>query len=161
METHGAAPNVGGGPARARVLLVDDDSAMRMLCAINLQLEGLGVLEASDGRHGLALARSERPDVVVTDVSMPTLDGFQLAEALHLDRSTRRIPLIFLSGEATAANRDRARELGAHAYLTKPFDPSALAAVVADALALARTSRRQRRATGRRTRSPAVVATKE
>ncbi len=81
---------------------------MRMLCSINLQFEGLVVLEAADGRHGLARARSERPDLVLTDVAVPRLDGFQLAEALRREEHTRQIPLIFLSGETTAANRARA-----------------------------------------------------
>ena len=121
--------------ARARVLIVDDDPAMRMLCSINLQLEGLVVLEATGGRSALARARAELPDLVLTDVSMPRFDGFQLAAALRRDKQTREIPLIFLSGESNAANRARAEKLGALAYLTKPFDPPLLAFAVVDALA--------------------------
>lgn len=135
METVVAAPKAGDARAPLRVLIVDDDPAMRLLCAVNLQLEGLVVLEATGGRSGLARARSERPDLVLTDVSMPRFDGFQLAEALQRDEGTRRIPLIFLSGEITAANKARARKLGARAYLTKPFDPPMLASAVAEALA--------------------------
>ena len=136
METPVAAPADLGRP-RARVLIVDDDPAMRTLCSINLRLDGLDVLEAADGRRGLALARAERPDLVLTDVTMPRLDGFQLAEALRRDEDTRQIPLVFLSGETSAADRVRADQLGALAYLTKPFDPSTLASIVADALASA------------------------
>lgn len=138
MDTPFLAP-IAGHSAPARVLIVDDDPAMRTLCSINLQLDGLEVLEAADGFLGLALARSERPDLVLTDVTMPALDGFQLAEALRLDEDTCGIPLIFLSGETTIANRTRAHNLGALAYLTKPFDPATLALVVAEALAKART----------------------
>lgn len=112
----------GDGKPR-RVLIADDDPAMRMLCAVNLRIEGLVVLEAADGRRALERARSERPDLVVTDVLMPELDGFELAEALRRDERTREIPFIFLSGEAEPANAARARELGALAYLNKPFDP--------------------------------------
>jgi CheY-like chemotaxis protein len=83
-----------------RVLIVDDDPAIRMLCSINLQIEGLRALEAADGERGLEQVRSERPDLVVTDVMMPGLDGFQLAEALRSDERTRQIPLIFLSSSA-------------------------------------------------------------
>jgi two-component system chemotaxis response regulator CheY len=139
----------------ARVLIVDDDPAMRMLCSINLQLEGLVVLEAENGRRGLAQARSERPDLVLTDVSMPTFDGFQLAEALRRDDRTREIPLIFLSGESTAANRARARKLGALAYVTKPFDPPTLTSVVADALA--RVGKHVRPAPPQRPNPPAAT----
>jgi CheY-like chemotaxis protein len=113
------------------VPIVDDDAAVRLVCAVNLEVEGLHVLEAEDGLEGLEQARCERPDLVLTDVKMPGLDGFQLAERLRRDERTRRIPLIFLSGEAGQENAERARTLGAVAYLTKPFDPRTLAAFVA------------------------------
>ena len=116
-------------------MIVDDDPAVRLLCAVNLTAEGLHVLEAEDGLDALEQARCERPDLVLTDVKMPGLDGFQLAERLRGDERTRRIPLIFLSGEVAQANAERARALGALAYLTKPFDPGALASFVARELA--------------------------
>jgi CheY-like chemotaxis protein len=116
---------------KGRVLIVDDDAVMRLLCAVNLTAEGLHVLEAEDGLEALEQARCERPDLILTDVKMPRLDGFQLAERLRGDDRTRRIPLIFLSGEVAQANAERAHELGALAYLTKPFDPGALASLVA------------------------------
>jgi CheY-like chemotaxis protein len=118
-----------------RVLVVDDDPGSRALCSINLVLEGLEVLEAEDGRRGLARARLESPDLVVTDIAMPGLNGFELAEALRRDDSTAQIPLIFLSGEVDAGHAARAHSLGALAYVTKPFDPSAFAKLVAGALA--------------------------
>ena len=90
------------------------------------------VLEAADGLEGLEQARCGQPDLVLTDVRMPGLDGFQLAAALRRDERTRQIPLIFLSGEVAQANIERVRALGARAYVTKPFDPLALAALVAD-----------------------------
>ena len=126
---------LGGNGQAARVLVVDDDPAIRLLCSVNLQSEGFVVLEAEDGRRGLEQACSERPDLVVTDVMMPGLDGFQLADALRRDERTREIPLIILSGEAGPANADRARELGALAYVTKPFNPLALASLVASVCA--------------------------
>ena len=122
-------------PVSARVLIVDDDPAMRTLCAVNLELEGLVVLEATGGRNGLERARAELPDLVLTDVSMPRFDGFELAAALRRGKHTREIPLIFLSGETSTANKNRAEKLGALAYLTKPFDPRMLASTVVDALA--------------------------
>jgi CheY-like chemotaxis protein len=118
-----------------RVLIVDDDPATRLLYSINLELEGLRVLEAADGRRGLARARREHPDLVLTDVMMPELDGFQLAEALRRDELTSNIPFVFLSAETMSGNEARARELGALAYLTKPFDACALASLVADIFA--------------------------
>jgi two-component system chemotaxis response regulator CheY len=121
--------------SRLNVLVVDDDPAMRFLCCANLEAAGLAVREAADGRQALTRARRKRPDLVLTDVRMPRLDGFQLAEALRSDERTREIPLIFVSAESAPENQARARALGALAYITKPFDPSALASIVADALA--------------------------
>jgi CheY-like chemotaxis protein len=119
----------------ACVLIIDDDPATRLLCSISLELAGHRVLEAADGERGLARARFERPDLVLTDVRMPGLDGFQLADALRRDERTHEIPLIFLSGEATPADEARALAAGALAYMTKPFDPPALASLVANVLA--------------------------
>jgi CheY-like chemotaxis protein len=118
----------------ARVLIVDDDDATRLLYSLNLQLEGVIVLEAADGRRGLELARTEYPDLILTDVMMPGLDGFELAAALRSDERTRAIPFIFLSGEVTGDDKARAYELGALAYLTKPFDIRAIASLVAGVL---------------------------
>lgn len=120
--------------SRPSVLVVDDDPAMRLLFCVNLEAAGLAVHEAVDGRQALMRARRKRPDLVLTDVKMPRLDGFQLAEALRADERTREIPLIFVSAEDAPESRARARALGALAYLTKPFDPLALASLVADAL---------------------------
>ena len=134
MESAVPAPASRTFSGRRLVLIVDDDPVMRTLCAISLHFEGLVVLEAPDGRTALAQARSECPDLVLTDVKMPGLDGFELAEALRDDVRTRQVPLIFLSGETGTGNRARADELGALAYVTKPFDPSTLASLVEIAL---------------------------
>jgi CheY-like chemotaxis protein len=115
-----------------RVLLIDDDPAIRMLCSVNLRALGIDVLEAEDGAQGWELARRERPDLVLLDVSMPGLDGFQVAELVRGHRKTRGLPLMFLTGEA--GNDARARKLGAIACLAKPFDPVALSSLIATAL---------------------------
>jgi CheY-like chemotaxis protein len=117
------------------VLVVDDDPLVRALCAASLEQEGVVALEAADGSRGLEQARLGRPDLVVTDVTMPELDGFQLAEALRRDDRTHRIPLIFLTGETGADHEARALEIGALAYVRKPFDPLAFAALVTGVLA--------------------------
>ncbi len=136
MATAVAAPATpASSTAPARVLVVDDDASMRLLCAISLQREGHVVVEAPDVLTALARARAEAVDLILTDVSMPGLDGFKLAEELRRDERTRTIPVVFISGEAAPGNEARARALGALAYLTKPFDPAALAAVAESALA--------------------------
>jgi CheY-like chemotaxis protein len=115
-----------------RVLLIDDDAAIRMLCSVSLRALGIEVIEAENGTQGLELVRRERPDLVLLDVSMPGLDGFEVGELVRRHRKTRHIPLMFLSGEAE--NDARARELGAIACLAKPFDPVALSSLIATAL---------------------------
>jgi CheY-like chemotaxis protein len=121
-----------------RVLIADDDASVRLICTINLEAQGLRVLEAADGLDALEQARRERPDLVLTDVTMPGLDGFQFTERLRADERTHGTPVIFLSGEVGQANARRAHALGAVAYWTKPFDPGALAAFVAHELVAAR-----------------------
>lgn len=115
-----------------RVLLIDDDAAVRMLCSVNLRALGIDVLEAEDGAQGWELARRERPDLVLLDVSMPGLNGFEVAELVRGYRKTRHLPLMFLSGEA--GNDARARKLGALACVAKPFDPVALSSLIATTL---------------------------
>ena len=129
----GDGDTAGNGMAR-RVLVVDDDEAIRMICAINLEAAGFSVLEASDGYEGLERARSERPDLVLTDVVMPRLDGFGLVEALQSSELTRGIPVAFMTGRAEKSYETRARELGALAILRKPFTPETLTSVALRAL---------------------------
>ena len=118
----------------ACVLVVDDDAAVCLVCTINLEAEGLHVIEAADANDALDRMRLECPDLVLTDVMMPGFDGFDFVETLRRDERTRRVPVIFLSAETRPENAERARALGALAYLTKPFDPRRLAAVVTRAL---------------------------
>jgi len=154
----GAGRTVGATQARAgdsgRVLIVDDDASVRLVCAVNLEAEGLHVLEAPGGLDALEQARRERPDLILTDVSMLRLGGFRLAERLRVDERTRAMPVIFLSGEVGHSNVRRARALGAVAYRTKPFDPHALAPFVANELLAAQAGSSELTATAA-PRSPA------
>ncbi|MDX6413340.1 MAG: cyclic di-GMP phosphodiesterase [Gaiellaceae bacterium] len=111
-----------------RILLIDDDAGARALCVANLRTLKIDVFEAEDGLTGLKLARRKMPDLVLLDVSMPGLDGFQVAESVRRRRKTRNIPLVFVSGETDIDAR--ARELGAIAALPKPFDPVTLASLI-------------------------------
>ena len=113
-----------------KVLVVDDEPPIRLLCRVNLEAEGMEVLEAADGEEGLAAARAERPDVVLLDVMMPGMDGWQVAERLVEDTETMDIPLVFLTARAELRDRARGLELGGVDYITKPFNPTELATVV-------------------------------
>jgi len=118
-----------------RVLVIDDEAAIRLLCRVNLEAEGMKVEEAADGRTGLDAARQSRPDVILLDVMMPGLDGWQVAEELVNDDRTRDIPIVFLTARADFRDRERGLEAGGIAYLTKPFNPVELARVIEDLLA--------------------------
>jgi DNA-binding response OmpR family regulator len=113
-----------------RVLVVDDEAPIRLLCRVNLEAEKMEVLEAADGESGLATARTEKPDVVLLDVMMPGMDGWEVAERLLDDDATREIPLVFLTARAELRDRARGLELGGVDYITKPFNPVELASVV-------------------------------
>jgi CheY-like chemotaxis protein len=106
-----------------RVLIVDDERAIRLLCRINLGLAGMEVLEATDGAAGLAAARREHPDLILLDVMMPDVDGWEVARELARDEATRDIPIVFLTARAERVDELRGYEAGAVAYVTKPFDP--------------------------------------
>jgi two-component system, OmpR family, alkaline phosphatase synthesis response regulator PhoP len=113
-----------------KVLVVDDEAPIRLLCRVNLEAEGMDVLEAADGESGLETARREIPDVVLLDVMMPGMDGWQVAERLLEDDATQEIPLVFLTARAELRDRARGLELGGVDYITKPFNPTELATVV-------------------------------
>jgi DNA-binding response OmpR family regulator len=117
-----------------RVLVIDDEAPIRLLCRVNLEAEGIEVLEAADGRTGLSLAQAEHPDVVLLDVMMPGLDGWRVAEELLEDEDTRGIPIIFLTARAEFRDRARGLDIGGVDYVTKPFNPLELAPLVRDLL---------------------------
>jgi CheY-like chemotaxis protein len=115
---------------RPRVLVVDADPAIRLMCTTWLTLDGYEVLEAANGQDGLDLAFTAKPAVVLLDLSMPVLDGFGLAAALRADERTRELPLVVITGETGPRVTRRVFEMGAAGFFTKPFDPGAVAAFV-------------------------------
>ena len=118
-----------------RVLVIDDEAPIRLLCRVNLEAENMEVLEAADGPSGLEQARASDPDVILLDVMMPGLDGWQVAEQLLEDEATRSIPIVFLTARAEFRDRARGLDLGGIDYVTKPFNPLELAPLVRDMLA--------------------------
>jgi DNA-binding response OmpR family regulator len=118
-----------------RVLVIDDEAPIRLLCRVNLEAEGMEVLEAADGPSGLETARAEIPDVILLDVMMPGLDGWRVAEELLDDERTQAIPIVFLTARAELRDRARGIDLGGVDYVTKPFNPVELAPLVRSLLA--------------------------
>jgi DNA-binding response OmpR family regulator len=113
-----------------RVLVIDDEAPIRLLCRVNLEAEQMEVLEAADGHTGLDEAQEHQPDVILLDVMMPGLDGWRVAERLLDDERTNEIPIIFLTARAEFRDRARGLDIGGVDYVTKPFNPLDLAPLV-------------------------------
>jgi CheY-like chemotaxis protein len=114
----------------ARVMAVDDDPVIRGLLEVNLEMEGHEVVTAVDGRDALEKVAADPPDLILLDVMMPNVNGWQVAEQLKGDPATRSIPVIFLSARAMEADVRKGAELGVEQYVTKPFDPIELMELV-------------------------------
>ena len=113
-----------------RVLLVEDDRDTREMYSQYLSYSGLTVTQAETGRGALERVRESRPDVVVTDIAMPEMDGLELSRRLRAHAHTRDLPIIAVSGQAS----ERAREAGADVVLDKPCEPDRLLHVIEDVL---------------------------
>lgn len=113
-----------------RVLVVDDDELTREILATILDLEEFDVDLAADGQEALASIASALPDVVVLDVMMPGIDGFEVLRRIRADEAAAHLPVILLTARDTAEDRRTGEEAGADSYLTKPFSPLALIAAI-------------------------------
>jgi DNA-binding response OmpR family regulator len=113
-----------------RVLVVDDDEVIRQLIAVNLTLEGFEVVTAVDGSDCLEKVAEVEPDVITLDVMMPRLDGWGTATQLRKNPATAGIKVVLITARAQEDDRDRGRQIGVDAYLTKPFDPAEMIRVV-------------------------------
>ena len=118
-----------------RILVAEDDPDSRSIVVKTLTLEGYETLEAADGRSVLALARRERPDLIVMDLAMPGMDGWEASRRLKADPETADIPIIALTAFALRGDEERAREVGCDGYLSKPCRPRTLREVVSRFLA--------------------------
>jgi CheY-like chemotaxis protein len=113
-----------------KVLVIDDSTEIRMIIEETLGMFGFATISAEDGERGVALARSEKPDLIICDVNMPKMDGFATFTRLRESELTAVIPFMFLSGAVDRPQIRRGMEMGADDYLTKPFTPSELLAAV-------------------------------
>ena len=121
------------GPAL--ILVADDDPVIVRLLQVNFKLEGYDVETAAHGEEALRKARDLRPALILLDVMMPGVDGWEVARRLKTDDATNEIPVLFLSARAQEEDRRRGMELGVTEYVTKPFDPGELVELVQRCLA--------------------------
>ena len=128
------------------VLVVDDEPDVLLLCRVNLEFEGYEVVTASDGVTGLEMCREVRPDVVLLDVMMPRMDGWQTLEAIKADDMLSHIPVVMLTAKVQDEDQIHGWSAGAAEYITKPFSPLSLTKVIADVSANDPAEEAQRRA---------------
>lgn len=119
------------GPDR-RVLLAEDDPLLVALVRATLRPTGVGLLEAGTGTAAVELARTHRPPLVLLDVGLPEMDGWEVCRALKADPGTRGTRVVMLTARASPADRERAEAAGADGYLTKPFSPADLVGAVTE-----------------------------
>ena len=113
-----------------KILAVDDEKHIVRLVQVNLERQGYEVVTASDGKEALEKVEEEHPDLVVLDVMMPYMDGFEVLQNLRRNPATREIPVIMLTAKAQDADVFRGWQSGVDCYLTKPFNPMELIAFV-------------------------------
>jgi DNA-binding response OmpR family regulator len=124
------------------VLVIDDEAPIRLLCRVNLEAEGMHVLEAADGLSGLEKARTETPDVVLLDVMMPMLDGWTVLRKIRSNRAVSDVPVIVVTGLGAEAAAHESGRLGVATILHKPILPSQVMTAVREVFATGASMRR-------------------
>ncbi len=112
------------------VLLVEDNEDNRIVYSTILQHFGYRVTEALNGEEGIAKARAEKPDLILMDISIPIIDGWEATQVLKRDPETKGIPIIALTAHALASDREKAMEVGCDSYLAKPCEPKTVVSEV-------------------------------
>ena len=119
---------------KKKILLVDDEQDMVYVVKIRLEVDGFTVVTAGDGQEGLDKARQENPDLIILDLMLPKLDGYKVCRMLKFDEKYRNIPVILYTARGQETDEKLGYEVGADAYITKPFDPQKLLAKIHELL---------------------------
>ena len=117
------------------VLIVDDSASMRQMLKFTLQKAGFAVAEGSDGREGLKQLASARPDLIITDLNMPNMDGLDFIRGVRAQPGFRATPILMLTTESEDGKKQAGKAAGATGWIVKPFQQDQLLAVVAKVLA--------------------------
>lgn len=122
------------GVQRRSILIVEDDEAMADVLSIRLSRQGFKTKIAESGRTALSLVRKEKPDLILLDLRLPDMDGFEVCQELVDDEATCEIPVIILSGLERPDIIRRSRAAGCHYFVHKPYDPNALLTLIEQAI---------------------------
>lgn len=115
---------------KVKVLVVDDEENLRLLVAYNLRLDGFDVLEAESGEAALEKIEKDKPDLVLLDIMMPKMDGFQVLSAIKHEPKYKKTLVFMMTVRGHVHDMDRAFDLGADDYISKPFDPEELGKII-------------------------------
>lgn len=118
----------------ARILVAEDEKDIRELIAFTLQFAQHEIIQASNGAEAVELAKQHQPDLVMTDVRMPKMTGYEACKAIKTDEATKHIPVIILSAKGQDEEIDEGKDAGADDYILKPFDPAKLTQRIAEIL---------------------------
>lgn len=113
-----------------KILIVDDEKDLVEILTFRLEAAGYDVVSAQNGQEGLEKAKSEKPDLVLLDVMMPKMDGYQVCRALKLDGKYKKVPIIILTAKVEEGDKRTGETVGADGYITKPFDSGELLAKI-------------------------------
>ncbi len=119
---------------KKRILMVEDEKDLRKMVKFRLEAMDYDVLEAEDGQTGLDKARADKPDLIILDLMLPKLDGFKVCRMLKFDEKNKHIPIIMFTARAQEKDKLIGKEMGADAYITKPFEPDVLVAKIKELL---------------------------
>ncbi len=120
--------------AKKRLLLVEDEADLVEVVKIRLEANGYDVLTAIDGQQALDKARNQNPDLIILDLMLPKIDGYKVCRMLKFDEKYKHIPVIMFSARAQEADKKLGEEVGADAYLVKPFEPEVLISKIKELL---------------------------
>ena len=112
--------------SRGKVLVVDDEEYIQHILNFSFGAEGYEVITAADGEEAVTMARSEKPDIIVLDIMMPKMDGYEACKQIKTDPQTQNIPVILLTAKGREVDRKLGAEAGADDYVVKPFSPGRL-----------------------------------
>lgn len=117
-----------------KILITEDSPTVRAMIQDFLEGEGYQVVAAEDGQAAVDVAQKEKPDLIVLDLMMPKMDGFTACKMLKLDPHFQKVPIVILTARASEADLKMGREVGASAFLNKPFEPNSFLAKVKELL---------------------------
>lgn len=108
---------------KKKILLIEDEKDLAYAISVQLTVNNYEVLTAYDGQTGLSMARNDAPDLIILDLMLPKLDGYKLCRMLKFDEKYKHIPIIILTVRGNQGDKELGFEVGADAYITKPFEP--------------------------------------